>query len=48
MVFHLPMSFRKFGEWGINQSHTMLITENGAETLTKTPARLQVLAGAPA
>ncbi len=43
MVFHLPMSLRKFGEWGINQSHTMLITETGAETLTKTPARLQVL-----
>jgi Xaa-Pro aminopeptidase len=43
MVFHLPMSLRKFGEWGINQSHTMLITEAGTETLTKTPARLQVL-----
>ena len=43
MVFHLPMSFRKFGEWGINQSHTMLITADGAEALTKTPARLQVL-----
>jgi Xaa-Pro dipeptidase len=43
MVFHLPMSFRKFGEWGINQSHTMLITANGAEALTKTPARLHVL-----
>jgi Xaa-Pro dipeptidase len=43
MVFHLPMSLRKFGEWGINQSHTMLITEDGAEALTKTPARLQVL-----
>jgi Xaa-Pro aminopeptidase len=37
------MSLRKFGEWGINQSHTMLITEAGTETLTKTPARLQVL-----
>ena len=43
MVFHLPMSLRKFGEWGINQSHTMLITETGAEALTRTPARLQVL-----
>ena len=43
MVFHLPMSFRKFGEWGINQSHTMLITDHGAEALTTTPARLQVL-----
>lgn len=43
MVFHLPMSLRKFGEWGINQSHTMLITDSGAEALTKTPARLNVL-----
>jgi len=43
MVFHLPMSLRKFGEWGINQSHTIVITEDGAEALTKTPARLQVL-----
>lgn len=43
MVFHLPMSFRKFGEWGINQSHTMLITDTGAEALTRTEARLQVL-----
>jgi Xaa-Pro dipeptidase len=44
MVFHLPMSLRRFGEWGINQSHTMLITDTGAEALTKTPARLEVLA----
>ena len=43
MVFHLPMSFRKFGEFGVNQSHTMLITEDGAEALTKTEARLKVL-----
>jgi Xaa-Pro aminopeptidase len=48
MVFHLPMSLRRFGAWGINQSHTMLITESGAETLTKTPARLQVLDPTPA
>ena len=43
MVFHLPMSLRRFGEWGINQSHTMVITEHGAEALTRTPARLHVL-----
>jgi Xaa-Pro dipeptidase len=48
MVFHLPMSLRKFGEWGINQSHTMLITDDGAEALTKTPARLHALQAAPA
>ena len=46
MVFHLPMSFRKFGEFGVNQSHTIVITDDGpAEALTKTEARLQVLAG---
>lgn len=47
MVFHLPMSFRKFGEFGCNQSHTIRISEDGpAEALTKTDARLRVLAGA--
>jgi Xaa-Pro dipeptidase len=44
MTFHLPMSLRKFGEWGINQSHTIVITDTGAEALTTTPARLQILA----
>lgn len=47
MVFHLPMSFRKFGEFGANQSHTIRISEEGpAEALTKTEARLRVLGGA--
>jgi len=45
MVFHLPISLRRFGEFGINQSHTMLVTESGAEALTRTPARLQILEG---
>ena len=44
MVFHLPMSFRRYGEWGINQSHTMLVRADGAEALTRTEAALQVLA----
>lgn len=43
MVFHLPMSLRKFGEWGVNQSHTIVITDTGATALTTTPARLKVL-----
>lgn len=43
MVFHLPMSLRKYGEYGVNQSHTMLITQSGAEALTRTDARLNVL-----
>lgn len=44
MVFHLPMSFRKYGEWAVNQSHTMLIGADGGEALTRTEAALHVLA----
>lgn len=44
MTFHLPISLRRFGEFGVNQSHTMLVTETGAETLTHSTARLLVLA----
>jgi hypothetical protein len=44
MAFHLPMSFRKYGEWGINQSHTIVIGAEGAEALTRTEARLEILA----
>ncbi len=43
MVFHLPMSLRRYGEFAVNQSHTMLVTETGAQALTHTPARLEVL-----
>ena len=43
MVFHLPMSFRKYGGYGVNLSQTMLVREDGAEPLGKTPARLQVV-----
>ena len=43
MTLHLPVSLRKFGEWGICQSHTILITETGAEPLTRSAARLQVI-----
>ena len=43
MTFHLPISLRRFGEWGINQSHSLLITETGAESLTRSEARLLVL-----
>ena len=43
MTFHLPVSLRRFGEWGICQSHTLLVTETGAEPLTRSEARLQVI-----
>jgi Xaa-Pro dipeptidase len=43
MVFHLPMSFRKYGEYAVNLSQTMLVGERGAEALSRTPARLQIV-----
>jgi Xaa-Pro dipeptidase len=42
MTFHLPISLRRFGEFGVNQSHTILVTESGAEPLTRSTARLLV------
>ena len=43
MVFHLPMSLRVFGEFGICLSHTMLVTPTGGVSLTQSPAALQEL-----
>jgi Xaa-Pro dipeptidase len=43
MTFHLPISLRKFGEFGVNQSRTIVITEHGAEPLTRSAARLLVV-----
>jgi Xaa-Pro dipeptidase len=41
MVFHLPMSLRVAGQFGVCLSHTMLVTANGGVALTRTPARLR-------
>jgi Xaa-Pro dipeptidase len=43
MVFHLPMSLRVAGRFGICHSHTMLVTADGGVALTQTPARLREL-----
>jgi Xaa-Pro dipeptidase len=43
MTFHLPISLRRYGEFGVNLSHTIAITEGGCEPLTTTDAQLQVL-----
>jgi Xaa-Pro aminopeptidase len=43
MTFHLPVSLRKYGEWGICQSETLLITQMGAEPLTRSTPRLHVI-----
>jgi Xaa-Pro aminopeptidase len=44
MVFHLPMSLRKYGEYGVNLSQSMLVTPEGGVPLSRLPARLEVLA----
>ena len=42
MTFHLPISLRRYGEFGVNQSRTIVITEGRAEILTRAPASLAV------
>jgi Xaa-Pro dipeptidase len=43
MLFHLPISLRSFGEFGVCQSHTIAITEAGAQRLTgKSPGLVVV------
>jgi len=44
MVFHLPISLRKYGEWGVNLSQTIVITDDGAEPLSSGTAQLKVQA----
>ena len=45
MTFHLPMSVRKYGEYAVNLSHTMVVGEDRSEPLAKTPARPRVVEG---
>jgi Xaa-Pro dipeptidase len=45
MVFHIPISLRKYGEFGVNQSHTIVITRDGAEALTRSSAALRQVEG---
>ena len=45
MIFHLPMSVRKYGEYAVNLSQTMVVGEDRSEPLAKTPARLRVVEG---
>jgi Xaa-Pro dipeptidase len=41
MVFHFPMTLRIKGEFGVGQSQTVIVTENGAEVLSQLPLGLQ-------
>ena len=40
MTFHLPMSIRKYGEYGVNLSHTLVVEDGGARVLGSSPAAL--------
>lgn len=40
MLFHLPMSIRKYGEHAVNLSHTILVGEERTTPITNSPARL--------
>ena len=40
MAFHVVMSLRKFAEFGVSQSHTVVITSDGCEPLTRSSPRL--------
>lgn len=42
MVFHLPMTLRVFGQYGVGFSETVLVTQQGAEPLTRTDRRLVI------
>ena len=40
MVFHLPLTLRKLGEYGAGFSETIIVTETGAEPLSRLPRQL--------
>lgn len=40
MAFHVVMSLRKFAEFGVSQSHTVVLTKSGCEAITRSPAAL--------
>ena len=39
-MFHLPLTLRKLGEHGAGFSETVIITADGAESLSKIPRTL--------
>jgi Xaa-Pro dipeptidase len=41
MCFHVPIAMRIYGEAGVGFSHTVLVTETGAECLTRHEPRLE-------
>ena len=45
MVFHIPMTHRINGEWGVGLSHTVVVTERGAKVMSRLPLELRVVGG---
>lgn len=43
MVFHLPVALRKYGEFGVGLSESVLVTETGSEVLSKVPRHLFIV-----
>ena len=43
MTFHLPMSLRKYGEYAVNLSHTILVCQGDSVPLGSSPAALQII-----
>jgi Xaa-Pro dipeptidase len=37
MVFHMPPALRRYAQWGVGMSETVLVTETGCEVLTHFP-----------
>ncbi|MFO1149904.1 MAG: Xaa-Pro peptidase family protein [Alsobacter sp.] len=42
MVFHLPATLRRFGTWTVGASETVIVTETGAEPLSRLPRSLTI------
>ena len=40
MVFHIPMTLRVNGQYGVGLSHTFVVTEDGHEVLSQLPLEL--------
>jgi Xaa-Pro dipeptidase len=45
MVFHFPMTLRVKGKFGVGQSQTVIVTERGAEVLSRLPLGLNACGG---
>jgi Xaa-Pro dipeptidase len=43
MTFHLAVALRKYGEFGVCQSQTMVVTDDGAVALTSFPAPMRTI-----